>query len=70
MFHPCHPALREPHKAAYIMGRSGQTVTYAELEARASSSAIDLPMPRVEPVTNATLPLKANRLDVIASFAM
>ncbi len=31
--------------------------------ARASSSAIDLPMPRVEPVTRATLPLRSNNDD-------
>src|SRR6516164_1513330 len=29
--------------------------------ARASSSAIDLPMPRVEPVTRATFPLRSNK---------
>ena len=38
-FHPCHHALREPHKPAYIMAGSGETVTYAELEARSNQGA-------------------------------
>src|SRR6185436_11102280 len=34
--------------------------------ARASSSAMDLPIPRVEPVTMATLPLRSNNdLDMV-----
>src|SRR5512147_3074289 len=37
--------------------------------ARASSSAIDLPMPLVEPVMSATLPLRSNNdLDMVVSL--
>ena len=47
-----------PHLLAGILPCGCETTTLAP--ARASSSAIDLPMPRVEPVTSATLPLKSN----------
>ena len=39
MFHPCHHALSTPDKAAYVMARSGETVTYGELEARSNQGA-------------------------------
>jgi len=39
MLHPCHHALSTPHKPALIMARSGETVTYLELEARSNQGA-------------------------------
>jgi long-chain acyl-CoA synthetase len=37
--HPRHYALSHPDRAAYVMGESGETVTYAQLEARANQGA-------------------------------
>ena len=39
MLHPCHHALSTPHKPAIIMARSGETVTYEELDARSNQGA-------------------------------
>ena len=39
MLHPCHHALSTPDKPALIMARSGETVTYRELEARSNQGA-------------------------------
>jgi long-chain acyl-CoA synthetase len=39
MFHPCHHALSTPDKAAYVMARSGETVTYGALEERSNQGA-------------------------------
>ena len=39
MFHPCHHALSTPEKPAYIMARSGETVTYRQLEDRSNQGA-------------------------------
>jgi long-chain acyl-CoA synthetase len=39
MFHPCHHARSTPDKPALIMARSGETVTYRELEARSNQGA-------------------------------
>ena len=39
MLHPCHHALSTPEKPALIMARSGETVTYRELEARSNQGA-------------------------------
>ena len=39
MYHPYHHAARAPHKPAYIMARSGETVTYRQLEDRANQGA-------------------------------
>ena len=39
MFHPCHHALATPDKPAYIMARSGETVTYRQLEDRSNQGA-------------------------------
>jgi len=60
---PCGARLEQNVKRAFEF-------VEADAPARASSSAMDLPMPRVEPVTSATLPLSANRLDDIAGFTM
>jgi long-chain acyl-CoA synthetase len=37
--HPAHHAQTHPDKAAYIMAYSGETVTYAELDARSNQGA-------------------------------
>jgi long-chain acyl-CoA synthetase len=37
--HPCHHAARTPDKAAYVMARSGETVTYRQLEERSNQGA-------------------------------
>ena len=37
--HPCHWAKSDPDRAAYIMAASGETVTFAELEARSNQTA-------------------------------
>src|ERR1700753_2137109 len=37
--HPAHHAKTHPDKAAYIMAYSGETVTYAELDARSNQGA-------------------------------
>ncbi len=39
MLHPCHHALSTPDKPALVMARSGETVTYRELEARSNQGA-------------------------------
>jgi long-chain acyl-CoA synthetase len=39
MLHPCHHALSTPAKAAYVMARSGETVSYRQLEDRSSQGA-------------------------------
>ena len=39
MFHPFHHAARTPEKPAYVMARSGETVTYRQLEARSNQAA-------------------------------
>jgi acyl-CoA synthetase (AMP-forming)/AMP-acid ligase II len=39
MFHPCHHAARNPDKPAYVMARSGETVSYGQLEARSNQGA-------------------------------
>ena len=39
MFHPCHHAARTPDKAAYIMARSGEVVTYRQLEERSNQGS-------------------------------
>ena len=39
MYHPCHHALTAPDKPAYIMARSGETVTYRQLEDRSNQGA-------------------------------
>jgi long-chain acyl-CoA synthetase len=38
-FHPCHHARTQPDKPAIIMARSGETVTYAELDERSNRGA-------------------------------
>jgi long-chain acyl-CoA synthetase len=37
--HPCHHAARMPDKPAYVMARSGETVTYRQLEERSNQGA-------------------------------
>src|SRR5579859_6755168 len=37
--HPAHHAKTHPGKAAYVMAYSGETVTYAELDARSNQGA-------------------------------
>jgi len=37
--HPSHHAKSHPDRAAYIMGSSGETVTYGQLEARSNQGA-------------------------------
>src|SRR5215469_8519187 len=37
--HPSHHAKSNPDKPAYIMGGTGETVTYAQLEARSNQGA-------------------------------
>jgi long-chain acyl-CoA synthetase len=37
--HPCHHAARTPDKPAYVMARSGETVTYRRLEERSNQGA-------------------------------
>ena len=37
--HPSHHAKTHPHKPAYIMAASGETVTYGELDARSNQGA-------------------------------
>ncbi|HXZ93702.1 MAG TPA: acyl-CoA synthetase [Burkholderiales bacterium] len=37
--HPCHHAARTPDKPAYVMARSGETVTYRQLEERSNQGA-------------------------------
>ena len=37
--HPAHHARTHPDKAAYIMAGTGETVTYAELDARSNQGA-------------------------------
>ena len=37
--HPSHHAKAHPERAAYIMGSSGETVTYGQLEARSNQGA-------------------------------
>ncbi|MEO1406236.1 MAG: AMP-binding protein, partial [Pseudomonadota bacterium] len=37
--HPCHYAKSDPDRAAYIMAASGETVTFAEVEARSNQTA-------------------------------
>ncbi len=39
MFHPCHHALTSPNKPAYIMARTGEAVTYRQLEERSNQGA-------------------------------
>jgi long-chain acyl-CoA synthetase len=39
MFHPCHYALSTPDKPAYLMARSGETVTYRQLDERSNQGA-------------------------------
>ncbi len=39
MFHPCHHAARTPEKPAFLIARSGETVTYRELEGRSNQGA-------------------------------
>jgi len=39
VFHPCHHAARTPDKAAYVMARSGEVVTYRQLEGRSNQGA-------------------------------
>ncbi|HEX6866222.1 MAG TPA: AMP-binding protein, partial [Caulobacteraceae bacterium] len=37
--HPCHHAKSKPDAAAYVMAATGETVTYAQLEARSNQGA-------------------------------
>ncbi len=39
MHHPCHHAVAAPDKPAVIMARTGETVTYAQLDARSNQGA-------------------------------
>ena len=39
MYHPCHHAARTPDKPAYVMARSGEVVTYRQLEDRSNQGA-------------------------------
>jgi len=39
MYHPCHHARSTPDKVAYVMARSGEKVTYGELEQRSNQGA-------------------------------
>jgi long-chain acyl-CoA synthetase len=39
VFHPFHHARTHPEKAAYVMARSGEVVTYGQLEARSNQGA-------------------------------
>ncbi|HMA90201.1 MAG TPA: AMP-binding protein [Burkholderiales bacterium] len=39
LLHPCHHAARTPDKPAYVMARSGEVVTYRELEERSNQGA-------------------------------
>ncbi len=39
MHHPCHHAVISPGKLAVIMARTGETVTYAQLDARSNQGA-------------------------------
>jgi len=39
MFHPFHHALATPDKAAYLMARTGEAVTYRQLEERSNQGA-------------------------------
>ena len=39
MYHPYHHAVTTPDKAAYVMARSGERVTYRQLEARSNQGA-------------------------------
>ena len=39
MYHPCHHALSTPDKIAYVMARSGESVTYRQLEDRSNQGA-------------------------------
>jgi len=39
VFHPCHHAARTPEKPAFLIARSGETVTYRELEGRSNQGA-------------------------------
>jgi long-chain acyl-CoA synthetase len=39
VFHPCHHAAHTPDKAAYVMARSGEVVTYRQLEERSNQGA-------------------------------
>ena len=39
MLHPCHHALASPDRAAYVMARSGEVVTYRQLEDRSNQGA-------------------------------
>jgi long-chain acyl-CoA synthetase len=39
MYHPCHHAQRTPDKPAYVMARSGEVVTYRQLEDRSNQGA-------------------------------
>src|SRR5471030_1187519 len=39
MFHPCHHALATPEKPAYLMARTGEVVTYRQLEERSNQGA-------------------------------
>jgi long-chain acyl-CoA synthetase len=39
VFHPFHHARIHPEKAAYVMARSGEMVTYGQLEARSNQGA-------------------------------
>jgi len=39
MFHPFHHAARDPDKPAYVMARSGEAVSYRQLEARSNQGA-------------------------------
>jgi len=39
MFHPFHHAARDPGKCAYVMARSGESVTYGQLEERSNQGA-------------------------------
>ena len=76
----CSSSLRETLHGCAITGqpwrsnsvRTASQASALRLEtttlapARAIASAIDLPMPRVEPVTKATLPCRSNGDGVIA----
>ena len=39
MYHPCHHCLSTPDKIAYVMARSGEAVTYRQLEGRSNQGA-------------------------------
>ncbi len=39
MYHPCHHSVSTPGKVAYVMARSGEAVTYRQLEERSNQGA-------------------------------